>query len=76
MGMFDEVRHPCPCGGTFEWQSKAHDCVLRAWNLEDPNLPAVVLTDIAREVGQCVDCGTSAVIHMIPAMRPVVEILR
>jgi len=74
MGMFDEVRHPCPCGGVFEWQTKVHDCVLKAWSLEDPAIPLVILADITSQTEYCDKCGSSATVHLVPTTRPVVEI--
>lgn len=57
MGMFDSVMVPCPtCGECAEFQSKAGDCTLAVYSLDEA--PADVLSDIDKQPEACKKCGT------------------
>lgn len=56
MGMFDSVMVPCPkCETPVEFQSKAGDCQMDRYTLEDA--PAELLLDIMNEPHYCQNCG-------------------
>lgn len=56
MGMFDSVYVDCPkCGTDIEFQSKAGDCILGTYNLN--NAPQEILEDIEGDVEECHKCG-------------------
>ena len=58
MGMFDSVVTRCPkCHGDIEYQSKAGDCLLRTYDLDD--VPVAIGIDINGDVSCCNDCGES-----------------
>lgn len=59
MGMFDEVRVPCPtCGKVELFQSKGGRCVLAVYDLDEA--PEDVLSDIGRHGPmKCEECGTT-----------------
>lgn len=55
MGMFDSVNVFCPaCGAEVEFQSKAGECCLLEYSLD--NMPASVAADLNGESCVC-DCG-------------------
>lgn len=55
MGMFDSLMVPCPkCGAMVEFQSKAGECILAEYTIED--CPIVILADLMGEKEKCA-CG-------------------
>lgn len=57
MGMFDEVRVPCPkCHEIVLFQTKSGDCTLTQYDLADA--PIEVMGGINRHPGHCPECGT------------------
>lgn len=66
MGMFDEVRVPCPnCGTIYIAQSKGGDCVMRTYDLAEA--PSDVLGDLNRGYDMyCEECGTGFRVRLIP----------
>jgi hypothetical protein len=55
MGMFDSIYVRCPeCGVEHEFQSKAGDCYLHRYSLDDA--PPQVLGDLHGDTRQC-KCG-------------------
>jgi DNA-directed RNA polymerase subunit RPC12/RpoP len=56
MGCFDEVYIRCPhCDDGFHWQSKAHDCLLSNYSLD--NAPLAILGDLLDSEIWCEHCG-------------------
>ena len=69
MGMFDSLIVQCPeCGKDIDFQSKAGDCVLEVYGLD--NCPASILGDLANESETC-ECGR--VVTMKVQIRATVE---
>lgn len=64
MGMFDSLYVPCPeCGCKVEFQSKAGQCSLDHYTLDD--CPLVVLADVATQpIGVCSGCGMGVSVHV------------
>jgi hypothetical protein len=56
VGMFDSLYVECRCGKRVEFQSKAGDCVLRDYTLED--VPHAVAGDLIGERQKC-ECGNT-----------------
>ncbi len=55
MGMFDSVYVDCPnCGGSVEMQTKAGECYLERYTLDDA--PAALLIDILNDPAWCRHC--------------------
>lgn len=56
MGMFDRLHVNCPeCDCSIEFQSKAGDCILEDFVLE--NAPVAILGDLHNESETCQNCG-------------------
>ena len=76
MGMFDSVMVPCPtCGNKVEFQTKAGDCLMNTFGLDDA--PGNILRDIVNDPEYCAGCGNwmalvSPEIQPGPPPRPVV----
>lgn len=61
MGMFDSVFINCPnCDARLEFQSKAGDCILGSYSLD--NAPEAVKADLIGDWEQCT-CGWRCTIH-------------
>ncbi len=75
MGCYDTVRFPCPygCGQFVEAQSKAGDCHLRVYSLEDA--PPIIVADIAAPHKHYCPSGhvVEVVVHVLAAARVVVD---
>lgn len=71
MGMFDEVRVPCPtCGKTAYFQSKGGDCLLVTYELH--KAPDNVLSNINRHSPYiCEACRTPFKVEINPVVRVV-----
>ena len=60
MGMFDSVIIPCAvCGAPLEFQSKAGDCSLRSFTLD--NVPSEIAADLNGQWERC-KCGAQTTI--------------
>lgn len=58
MGMFDSVYVSCPnCGSANEFQSKAGDCLLKDYSLD--NAPPEILLDLKGQIQTCFNCKKS-----------------
>lgn len=56
MGMFDRVYIACPkCGAMVEYQSKAGDCMLNSYGIND--VPPRIAGDIIGDKQECDQCG-------------------
>lgn len=56
MGCFDTVLVNCPgCGKSNEIQSKAGDCILKTFGIDDA--PDVIKADLNGEEIECQECG-------------------
>ena len=56
MGMFDRVWVKCPeCGKEVEFQSKAGECVLADYTLD--NVPLKIGVGLINEKEECENCG-------------------
>ncbi len=66
MGMFDEIKVPCPKCKTFYYaQSKGGECLLKVYDLT--NCPKDVLSDANRHAPfECEKCHTMFEIRAIP----------
>ena len=63
MGMFDRVWVECPkCGKGVEFQSKAGDCVLADYTLD--NVPIIVGLDLIHEKEKCENCGAIVIVEV------------
>lgn len=70
MGLFDSVYVQCPeCGEDVEFQSKAGECSLASYTLDD--VPDVVLHGVGDDCEICMKCGHVCRIHL-PKHRPYV----
>ena len=69
MGCFDSLIVPCPgCGDSVEFQSKAGDCSLARYTVQD--VPLKIAQDLDGEVRHCHDCARPVRVRMLP--RPIV----
>jgi hypothetical protein len=57
MSCFDSVIYDCPCGGEVEWQSKADECSMRRFRINEA--PPPIAGSIDGEWAQCDKCGKS-----------------
>jgi hypothetical protein len=58
MGMFDSVRTSCPkCNSPLEYQSKAGECLLNDYHLD--NVPLNIAVSIDGDIEYCVECDSS-----------------
>jgi len=61
MGMFDTVRIKCPkCGEHIEEQSKAGDCMLNTYDLE--NAPPALIQDVSGIEYECYSCKAKLIV--------------
>ena len=61
MGMYDEVMLRCPeCETLFTEQSKAGDCNLHCYNLDQ--CPPEILIDMSKEAIYCPKCRTELIL--------------
>jgi hypothetical protein len=61
MGMFDEVRLPCPCCKEYtSRQSKGGECILAEYTF--PDVPQDVLSYIVGEEVDCENCGKKFIV--------------
>jgi uncharacterized Zn finger protein len=74
MGMYDEVRVPCPsCGVVYYAQTKSGPCTLTGYSLEEA--PDDVIANVNRHAPfECEDCGT--IFHVVLEVPPVPQIKR
>lgn len=71
MGMFDRIYADCPtCCKPMEFQTKAGDCVMDSFSLEDA--PGPLLRDVINDPHYCRHCDQWAVLYD-PAFPPNVE---
>jgi hypothetical protein len=64
MGMYDSVVAHCPCcGKVLEFQSKAGDCLLRGFHLDE--VPRQIAFDLDGSVTRC-SCGQYIRICVVP----------
>lgn len=69
MGMFDEIMINCPrCGESNLEQSKAGDCNLNVYSLNDA--PIEILESLTEEPLYCDKCGFKYEIQLAPPDRP------
>lgn len=54
-GMYDEVRVRCLCGGYATFQSKAGECILAMYDVDE--VPAAIAADLNGEVSECERCS-------------------
>lgn len=72
MGMFDRVWVRCDCGNRVEFQSKAGDCCLRDYTLDD--VPARIAADLIGNSERCQKCGATITISgAVTLMREVTK---
>jgi predicted RNA-binding Zn-ribbon protein involved in translation (DUF1610 family) len=63
MGMFDSVWVNCPkCGSVIQFQSKAGECALIDYGLNDA--PPRVLGSLDGDTETCPDCGSVIIIRV------------
>ncbi len=55
MGMFDRVWAKCQCGTNVEFQTKAGECSLHDYSID--NAPDKIKADIIGEAESCSNCG-------------------
>ena len=60
MGMFDSVIIICDCGEEVEFQSKAGDCLLETFRIDD--VPPAIAVDLDGQEGHC-RCGRTIQIY-------------
>jgi hypothetical protein len=66
MGLFDSVWMPCPgCGTAIEFQSKAGECGLTSYSMDDA--PLRILADIDGDIESCPKCERVAHFRIVPA---------
>lgn len=62
MGLYDRIHAECPnCGATVEFQSKALDCMMDVFTLE--NAPVEVVYDTMNDPHKCTKCGEWCALH-------------
>lgn len=72
MGMFDSVNVPCPrCGEMLEFQSKAGDCTLAEYRLD--NAPPEIIGDISRDQQWCSGCQATVGIRVQTLAMPYIK---
>jgi len=61
MGMFDTIRIKCPkCGNYIEEQSKAGDCLLNTYDLEEA--PVALIQDVSGIEYECNSCKCKLIV--------------
>lgn len=66
MGLFDSVWIACPgCGTAIEFQSKAGECTLTYYSMDDA--PLKILADIDGDSEYCPKCERVARFRIVPA---------
>jgi len=73
MGIYDSLYVSCPrCHNTIEYQSKAGDCVLARYSVQ--NVPPDIAGDLDGEPASCKGCGSTVIIHTVCVVTPVLHI--
>ena len=72
MGMFDRVWVSCPkCGAQVEFQSKAGECILKDYTLND--VPPEIREDIVGEMEFCENCEEVVTIQYGTGLQAVID---
>lgn len=70
MGMYDSVYVECKCGKQVEFQSKAGDCTLASYQVDD--CPLAIAGDLIGQSKLC-ECGAKIImrgaVYLIPEYR-------
>lgn len=75
MSCFDSVTVPCPrCGEVLEFQSKAGECQLVSYRLNEDQIPPRIITDLAGSAETC-SCGAKVSLYLThpPRMKGVLS---
>lgn len=62
MGMFDTYTVKCFCGQSVEFQSKAGDCMMRDYSIDNPP-PPIVAGDLINQSATCHACDRTITIR-------------